>query len=181
MTRPSVLVMGCVIVAATLSSCGEEDRNFRGPVVPVSDVDLGPVSTFSTDCSRCHGERGAYYAQPFQYQADALRAKVEQMMRDHAPQEPTETDIRAMLAYHMAIREDKPFVIVTNGAALVNGTQRTLRGEADADAKVTVEADGQTYEPQRDGATWSLADAPGPPLTITATRDERTHTIELRR
>jgi len=101
------------------------------------------------------------------------------MMRDHAHKPPSRTDIRAMLAYHMAMRRDEPFVVITNAGSFVSGDTPTLRGEADPDAEVHIQTGSETLAPKRDGAVWRLPDAPDPPLTVTAQWKGKTRRIEL--
>ncbi len=174
--------LGVLLVLAATWAWGCDDREpgrFGGPVAPVVDVPQPPVSTFAHDCARCHGERGSMYAQPPVYRGEALRRKIAQMMHDHAPEPPTDVDIRAMRAYHQAIRADEPFVIITNAGSYLRGQEATLRGEADPDAELVIEGSGRTAKPQRDGSAWAQIDAPDPPLTLTATWRGKTRQIKL--
>jgi len=70
-----------------------------------ADITLPPKPTFAQHCARCHGPEGMFYAVPFQHEGAALRAVVEEMMRDHAGLNPTEADIDAMVDYHRQIRD----------------------------------------------------------------------------
>jgi len=177
--RPDAAPRGAAVtLAAARVSEGRPPAQDAEPG-PAPNLTLGPVSTFSQSCARCHGPRGSFYGDTFgELRGEALREIVEEMMAGPAGLRPTHAEVDAMAAYHRALLADQPFVVVTNAAAASAGQAGALRGEADPGAEVAVTAGEEVLEVKRDGVSWSAAlpagwsGEAGPTLAITATRGD---------
>jgi hypothetical protein len=172
-----------LVATVSLAGCGggaEESASQPTPDwrQPAVDLDLPPIRTFAARCARCHGERGAMYAQPFKHQGEALRQVVSEMMRGPAQLDPTDAEIEAMLAYHRTMREAMPFAVATNAGAVAEGSAPTLDGEATPEAMVAVRADGKRSNVKTDGQRWSI-DAPTLPAMIEAKKDEAMYHVQV--
>lgn len=120
-----------------------------------------PVATFDEQCARCHGPEGSFYGEAFAHTVEHdLRDMIEQMMRGPAFLDPNETDIAAMAAYHRALAEGEPFVIVTDRERAEKTDLRQISVEASSGAQVTIERKNGT-------------------ALITATHDGRSTTIRF--
>jgi hypothetical protein len=97
-----------------------------------------------------------------------LRQMVKQMLEGPAGMRPSEIVVDAMVAYHRALDDDRPFLCVTNGETYLAGKADTLKGEVTPGATVTIEANGKTVSVLVAGHGWTLANPPCPPIRIIA-------------
>jgi hypothetical protein len=173
----AVVAAGCTDDATGPSEASNSASDAQTPTVTLfdttisldADLTLPPMMTFERTCARCHGPRGMFYAVPFEHEGAALRKVVKEMMTGPAGLDPTDPDVDAMLAYHRSMRQDRPFVIVTNPAAFRTGQTRALRGEVDPDAELQLTLGDQTIDDiRRDGSTWYAEVADPGSLTLRA-------------
>lgn len=134
---------------------------------------FAPLAYFNENCARCHGEYGATYDDDFgKDRSDASLHEIINEMADgpgQAPLSPAELD--AVTAWHRALRDKKPFVVIVKSEKTDAGFQ--LSGEISPGA--TLEINGENVEV--DGSNWTFCVAPGA-LKLRATRGEATTQLD---
>lgn len=167
--------MAAPVVFLFLASCEQHvepiiprpQQPTQGSPAALVDINLPPISTFEQSCSHCHGRAGALFILPFDHQGTALKQIVEEMLIGPAQLSPSTADVGAMVIYHEALADNKPFVIITNAKSFKSGVTSTLRGEASQGAAVRIMTeDGNTREVASDSVGWYLEDAPCLPLIV---------------
>jgi len=143
------------------------------------DLVAGPVTTFEEACSRCHGPQGAFHGEELASLTDEkLREVVEKMMKGPSQLQPTLEQIEAMAAYQRSLRDRRPFLCVTNGAAFSAGRDIALRGEATPGSAVSLGKGETVLAASSEQFTWSVQNAPRPPFTVVAVHGETAIQLE---
>lgn len=73
-------------------------------------LEIGPIEYFDNHCASCHGGNGSLYARPFIAPADELPHIVEEMCAGPGMAPLEGRPLEALVDYHLAIRDDRPFV-----------------------------------------------------------------------
>lgn len=128
---------------------------------------FAPLAYFNQNCARCHGEYGSFYPENFAAERDdaSLHAIIEEMAEGpaQAPLAPAELD--AVAAWHRALRDKKPFVVIVKAEKTGEGWQ--LSGEISPNA--TLQINGKSVEVN--GSNWTYNAADGA-LKLRATKGE---------
>ena len=134
---------------------------------------FAPLAYFNANCSRCHGENGAFYADNFAHDRDdaSLREIIDEMASGpgQAPLNPAELD--AVAAWHRALRDKKPFVIIVKSEK--NGDNWQLSGEVSPGAALQI--NDKTVEVK--GVEWTETVAAGA-IKLRATKGELTTELD---
>ena len=139
-----LLAGGCVLAcAAAPDAATAPDTTTLKPIVAGETTGphaaaFAPSAYFNANCARCHGENGSAYGADFTKNKsdDALRTVVEEMADGpgQAPLAPAELD--AVTAWHRALRDKKPFVIIVKSEKKAEGWQ--LSGEVSPGATLQI-------------------------------------------
>ena len=111
-----------------------------------------PLTYFQDNCSRCHGEEGAFYDKPaLARRADAqLRQSIQEMAEGPGNAPLDGEGVAVQMAYHRAIAAEKPFLAVTKwGGAL-------LEGEATPGSRVWLELGAAKIAAEQSGRQWKM-------------------------
>ena len=103
-----------------------------------------------------------------------MRETVEKMMRGPAQLQTTPVQIEAMAAYQRALRDQRPFICVTNAAAFLSGKDTALQGEATPGVAVSLSKGDTALKADSEELRWSVPNAPRPPFTVVAVQGETT-------
>ena len=143
-------------------------------------LSLPPVSTFEASCANCHGPQGSFFGEEFgELPDEQLHDAVEEMMEGPAFLDPTDADLRAMVAYHHALAAREPFLCVTSLQLSSNGGPTSLEGEATPGATVSVAGTSAATTAGEMG-TWQLRDIPASAsLVLTAQKDGNATRLDL--
>jgi len=144
-----------------------------GSVAAPAPLEVGPISYFENHCARCHGGYGSLYAYPFMAPDDELPRVVEEMCAGPAMAPLEGRPLEALTAYHIAMRDDVPFVAqvegegtglffeVTPGASLHFASGSGGAGEVDAGLwRVQPASAAFELEVRRGGERFDLAGWP---------------------
>ena len=134
---------------------------------------FAPLAYFNQNCARCHGVNGAFYEKDFaKNKSDAdLHAVIEEMAEGpaQAPLAPAELD--AVAAWHRAIRDKKPFVIIVKSEKTATGWR--LSGEISPGATLQI----NEKEVEVEGSSWTTEVAVGA-IRLRATKGEATTELD---
>lgn len=123
----------------------------------IKATQFAPLAYFNANCARCHGEYGSFYDDNFAHDRDdaSLRAVIDEMAAGpgQAPLTPAELD--AVTAWHRALRDKKPFVVIVKSEK--NGDNWQLSGEISPGA--TLQINGKDVEVK--SSQWTYCVAPG--------------------
>lgn len=134
------------------------------PIVPGENKGAPHVTAFAAldyfgeNCARCHGEYGSFYGKDFGKNRDdaQMHEVVDEMAQGPAGAPLDEADLKVLVAWHLALRDGKPFVALISAKPDQGGWQ--LEGEVSPDA--TLQVNGETLEIK--GAKWTHHVAAGP-------------------
>ena len=162
-----------VLFAASLFSFACFSPEPSGEKSELVNIYEGPISTFQESCSGCHGENGADYEEDFKTLTDDdLSKKIHSMYAGPANiMAPQEEDIEAMIQYHRALRDGKPFLMVSNPVAFVGGFDKTLKGSVTPGAQIELHREGDIVKIAEREGEWTLDNAPQPPFKLLAKKD----------
>lgn len=134
---------------------------------------FAPIAYFNQNCARCHGENGSFYEKDFApNKSDAdLRAAIDEMAEGPAQMPLAPAELDAVAAWHRAIRDKKPFVIIVKSEKTATGWQ--LSGEISPGA--TLQINDKNVEVK--DANWETEVAAGT-LQLRATKDEATTEVD---
>lgn len=130
---------------------------------------FAPLAYFNQNCARCHGENGSFYEKDFAPgKSDAeLRAVIDEMAVGpaQAPLAPAELD--AVAAWHRALRDKKPFVVIVKSEKTAMGWQ--LSGEISPGATLQINEENVEVK----DSSWTTEVAAGA-IRLRATKGEAT-------
>ncbi len=157
----------------------QEAAEQRELIEPVT-LSLPPVSTFEASCANCHGPQGSFFGEEFgELPDEQLHDAVEEMMIGPAFLNPTDADLRAMVAYHHALAAKEPFLCVTALHTFSNDVPIGLEGEATPGATISL-AGAEVSTTVDEMGTWQLRDVPSSAsLVLTARKDGKTTQLDL--
>ncbi len=116
---------------------------------------FAPLAYFNQNCARCHGEFGSFYGDDMGKDRDdaSLREVIDEMASGpgQAPLTPTELD--AVTAWHRALRDKKPFVVIVKAEKTDAGWQ--LSGEVSPDATLQINGEAVAVK----DANWTFCAA----------------------
>lgn len=134
---------------------------------------FAPLAYFNQNCARCHGENGSFYEKDFAHnKSDAdLRAVIDEMAEGpaQAPLSPAELD--AVAAWHRALRDKKPFVVIVKSEKTATGWQ--LSGEISPGATLQI----NEKEVEVKDSSWKTEVAAGA-IQLRATKGEITTEVD---
>jgi len=166
----STLFMAVVLICG----CSKQSNNTKEQAQEqLVNLYVGPIETFEDSCAECHGENGSDYKESFKEIEDSkMVTKIRSMMDGPAGLvAPSEQELDAMVAYHLALRDDKIFLIVNNAASITNGKDKKLSGNVTSDASITLTKEQTVIQADVSGFDWVIDNPPIPPFTLTATRN----------
>ncbi len=134
---------------------------------------FAPLAYFDQNCARCHGENGSFYGDTFaQGQSDAqLREAITEMAEGPGQAPLNAAQLDAVAAWHRALRDKKPFVVVVKSEKVEAGVQ--LSGEVSSGA--TLQINGEDVEVK--GTQWTFCVEPGA-VQLRATKGEVTTELD---
>jgi len=189
MRRLCEVALVCWASVLVLGGCAENggtaaDR--AGPQAPAASVAApvnlpsGPLATFEGACAACHGSLGGGYEDGFFRLSDMKMAReVREMMLGRARLKSSDTEISAMTAYHLALRDRRPFACIINGAAVAGGEAGELKGEVTPGSTVRIEKDGTATPAVVDGFTWRASSPPSPPFNVLIEKGDARRSFEF--
>ena len=159
-----------ILIPLWITACKTEKTSVKNePAVKLTSVNLhlGPVLTFETSCKTCHQEKDASFPEKIaKLEQNQLEKKVQDMMQGPASLVPTDDEVKAMIAYHYAIRDNIPFVCIKNGLAVQKKETQELMGEATPGTKISIQKDQQIVNAESKEGKWVIPNTPEPPFTV---------------
>ena len=95
-----------------------------------TNLSLPPIATFEDKCASCHGAEGSMYPAGFaQKETMTMLNLVRGMMEDQVYLHPNEQEVAAMTTYHLAMKNQQPFICITEVAFNDETQYMRLQGE----------------------------------------------------
>lgn len=157
-----------------------EETEVQRELIKTVMLSLPPVSTFEASCANCHGPQGSFFGEEFgELPDEQLHDAVEEMMEGPAFLNPTDADLRAMVAYHRALAAKEPFLCVTSLRLSSDGVPTRIEGEATPGSTVSLAGTSAATTAGETG-TWQLRDISGSAsLILTAQKDGNGTRLDL--
>ena len=98
---------------------------------------FAPLAYFNANCARCHGPYGALYGADFGKMDDkTLHGTVDEMAQGPAQAPLAAGDLNVLVAWHRALRDEKPFVAIVKAEPKAGGWK--LAGEISPGASLQI-------------------------------------------
>ena len=139
-------------------------------------LDFQPIKYFNNQCARCHGPGGSFYGDEFarDKSMQELHSVVEEMAAGPAGSPVTGDTLDALVAYHISLSRDLPFITIDTLSDSV------LAGEVTQTSSVRIMTDDGGYTAAINGNRWryrhSFREVSN--IRISATSDNHSITIQ---